>query len=78
MHGTSKFVFMGARREQQHLRGSLLGPREKNNLCVPGLISAGSVALLSHFTPFPLEGGWLFLAQRVFLGQVCRNCCAPW
>lgn len=80
MHGTSKFVFVGARWEQQWLLGgSLLGTWEENSsLCVPGVISAGSVALLSPFPLFPFEGGWLFLGHRgSSSGRLCRNCCAP-
>lgn len=66
---------------QIHIRGCKEGaavtwgdpcwvPGGKIHLCVPSVIS---VALLSPFSSFPLEGGWLFLAQRVFLGQVVQE-----
>lgn len=57
MHGTSKFVFVGARWEQQHLRGSLLGSREKNSsLCAWCDLSrfCGSLVPLD---PIPPRGG---------------------
>lgn len=76
MHGTSKFVFVGARWEQQWLLGgSLLGTWEENSslLCARRDLSrfCGSPVPLP---PVPLRGGLVVSgAQRVFLGQVVQE-----